>query len=161
MIGWASAPYDPVWARNYPHRSAMMALAGPLANLAVVAAAGLAIRLGMALDWFYAPDSVNLSRVVAAHQDGTLACVATLISILFSLNVLLFAFNLIPLPPLDGHGIIPFLLSREKAVAYMDIIHGNHLSFFGIFIAWKAFDYIFDPVHLLFINLLYPGMGYH
>ena len=67
MIGWASAPYDPVWARNYPQRSAMMALAGPLANLLVVAAAGLTIRLGMALDWFYAPDRINLSRIVAAH----------------------------------------------------------------------------------------------
>ena len=45
----------------------MMALAGPLANLLVVAAAGLTIRLGMALDWFYAPDRINLSRIVAAH----------------------------------------------------------------------------------------------
>lgn len=161
MIGWASAPYDPVWARTYPKRSAMMSLAGPLANLLVMIAAGLSIRLGIALDWFYAPDSINLSRVVAAHQDGTLTGVATLLSILFSLNALLFTFNLIPLPPLDGHGIIPFLLSREKAVAYMDIIHGNHLSFLGIFVAWKAFDYIFNPVHLLFINLLYPELGYH
>jgi Zn-dependent protease len=161
MIGWASAPYDPVWARNYPHRSAMMALAGPLSNLLVVIAAGLAIRLGMALDWFYAPDSINLSRIVASHQDGSLAGVATLLSILFSLNVLLFAFNLIPMPPLDGSGIIPFFLDRDRAVAYMDMIRGSHLSFIGIFIAWKAFDYIFNPVHLLFIQLLYPGMGYH
>lgn len=161
MIGWASAPYDPVWARNYPDRSAMMSLAGPLANLAVVAAAGLAIRLGIALDWFYAPDSINLSRIVASHQEGMLAGVTTLLSILFSLNVLLFTFNLIPMPPLDGHGIIPFLLSREKAVAYMDIIHGNHLSILGLFIAWKAFDFVFDPVHLFFIHLLYPGLGYH
>lgn len=161
MIGWASAPYDPVWARNYPDRSAMMSLAGPLANLAVVAAAGLAIRLGIALDWFYAPDSINLSRIVASHQQGMLEGVTTLLSILFSLNVLLFTFNLIPMPPLDGHGIIPFLLSREKAVAYMDIIRGNHLSILGLFIAWKAFDFVFDPVHLFFIHLLYPGLGYH
>jgi len=161
MIGWASAPYDPLWARNYPQRSAAMSLAGPLANLLVVLVVGLAIRLGMAMDLFYAPESLTLSHIVASHQDGTLAGVATLLSILFSLNLLLFTFNLMPLPPLDGSGVIPLLLSRERALAYMDFIHGGHLAFIGIFIAWKAFDYIFDPVHLMFINLLYPGYGYH
>jgi hypothetical protein len=29
-IGWASCPYDPIWARRYPGRSALMAAAGPL-----------------------------------------------------------------------------------------------------------------------------------
>ena len=28
MIGWASAPYDPLWERRHPRRSAWMALAG-------------------------------------------------------------------------------------------------------------------------------------
>src|ERR1700738_4309900 len=28
MIGWASAPYDPNWQRQYPRRSALMGLAG-------------------------------------------------------------------------------------------------------------------------------------
>src|SRR4029434_1793073 len=32
-IGWASCPYDPVWARRYPGRSALMAAAGPAGNL--------------------------------------------------------------------------------------------------------------------------------
>jgi hypothetical protein len=66
-----------------------------------------------------------------------------------------------PLPPLDGSGVIPLLLSREKAVAYMDFLHGSQLSFIGLFVAWKAFDVVFDPVHLFFIGLLYPEYGYH
>jgi len=161
MIGWASAPYDPVWARTYPQRSALMALAGPLSNLLVVVAAGVVIHIGIAMGLFYAPDSINFSHIVASRPEGMLAGVATLLSILFSLNVLLFIFNLIPLPPLDGSGAIPLLVSREKAGAYMDFIHSSHFSFLGIFIAWKVFDFIFDPVHLVFINLLYPGAGYH
>lgn len=161
MIGWASAPYDPLWARTYPQRSAVMSLAGPLANLLVVLAAGLAIRLGMVLDLFQAPDHLTLSHIVESRQSGTLVAVATLLSIMFSLNLLLFTFNLIPLPPLDGSGVIPLLLSRERAVAYMDFIHDGHFGFIGIFVAWKLFDFLFDPVHLLFINLLYPGCGYH
>ncbi len=161
MIGWASAPYDPSWARNYPQRSALMSLAGPLGNLLVVLGVGLCIRLGIALDIFYAPNSLNLSHIVAAHEDGFMAAVATLLSILFSLNLLLFAFNLMPLPPLDGSGLVPFLLSKRSAIAYMDLVQSNQIAFFGIFIAWKTFDYVFDPVHLLFINMLYPGSGYH
>jgi Zn-dependent protease len=161
MIGWASAPYDPVWARNYPRRSALMAAAGPLSNLLVVVVVAILIHIGMALGVFKAPHSISLTRVVVALQDGTLAGVAVLLSILFSLNLLLFTFNLMPLPPLDGSGIVPFFMSEKNAAAYMDFIHGNQLSFIGLFLAWKLFDYIFDPVHLAFINLLYPGRGYH
>ncbi len=161
MIGWASAPYDPIWARHYPQRSAMMALAGPLANLLVIVAVGLLIHLGITMDLFYAPARINASHVVEAHAGGHLAGLAVLLSILFSLNVLLFIFNLIPLPPLDGSGLIPLLLSSERAVAYMDFIHRSHFAFLGIFVAWQVFDHVFGPAHLLFVNLLYPGQGYH
>ena len=41
-LGFASAPYHPVWARTYPRRAALMALAGPTSNLLIViVAAGL------------------------------------------------------------------------------------------------------------------------
>lgn len=161
MIGWASAPYDPRWAREYPQRSALMALAGPLSNLVLVLLAAGAIRLGMALDLFYAPDRVNFTHITASYQDGTWYGIAVFLSILFSLNLILFIFNLLPIPPLDGSGIVPLFLSREQAIAYMDIIHHPQLAFFGILVAWKIFDPIFDPIHLLFVNLLYPGAGYH
>src|SRR6187402_2305383 len=29
MMGWASAPYDPYWAQQYPKRAAWMSIAGP------------------------------------------------------------------------------------------------------------------------------------
>ena len=29
MMGWASAPYDPEWARSHPKREMLMAAAGP------------------------------------------------------------------------------------------------------------------------------------
>ncbi len=161
MIGWASAPYDPVWARNYPRRSAAMALAGPLSNLVIVIVSGVLIHVGIALELFHAPSRISISHVVAANQEGILSGVAALLSILFSLNTLLFIFNLIPIPPLDGSGMIPFFLSKEKAVYYMDFLHNGQIAFFGILIAWKVFDLIFDPIHLTFINLLYPGLGYH
>ena len=43
-MGYASAPYDPRWALRYPRRAALMALAGPGANLALVLLCFVAIR---------------------------------------------------------------------------------------------------------------------
>ena len=54
-FGFASAPYDPQWARRYPNRAALMALAGPAANLILVVVAALLIRLGLSTGIFFAP----------------------------------------------------------------------------------------------------------
>ena len=161
MIGWASAPYNRDWARNYPDRSAVMALVGPLSNLMLVLLSGIAIRVGMILNWFYAPDHINFTHVTVSYQDGPLQAVAMLLSILFTLNIILFIFNLIPLPPLDGSGIVPLFINKEKAVNYLDFIHNTPLLFVGLFVAWKVFGHVFDPIHNIFLNLLYPGAGYH
>jgi len=161
MIGWASAPYDRQWARTYPQRSAWMALAGPASNLAMVLLCALLIRLGMIFDLFYAPESITFSRITASYHDGTPAGLATLLSILFSLNLILFVFNLLPIPPLDGSGAIPLLLSRKNSHRYMDFLENTPMLYLGLFLAWKVFDQVFDPIHLLFVNLLYPGIGYH
>jgi hypothetical protein len=32
---------------------------------------------------------------------------------------------------------------------------------FGLLIAWFLFDKLFNPIFLLGLRLLYPGMGYH
>jgi Zn-dependent protease len=161
MFGWASAPYDRNWSRNYPDRSALMALAGPVSNLLLVIVCGSLIRLGVALDLFYAPDTVNFSHITAAVHDGISVGAARLLSIMFSLNLILFCFNLLPLPPLDGSGIVPLFLSRERAVSYLDFIENSPFMILGLLFAWKVFGHLFDPIHLGFINLLYPGAGYH
>ena len=43
MIGFASAPYDPDWARRHPHRAALMALAGPATNFSLMLLAALSL----------------------------------------------------------------------------------------------------------------------
>ena len=45
-FGFASAPYDPNWARRHPRRAAWMALAGPGANLALIIIAAILINIG-------------------------------------------------------------------------------------------------------------------
>src|SRR6187431_1047461 len=52
MIGWASAPYDPEWARRAPKKYAAMSFAGPAANLLLGAIAFVLIRVGLGAGWF-------------------------------------------------------------------------------------------------------------
>ena len=114
-IGYASAPYDPLWARRYPRRAAWMALAGPGANLLLVLTTGLLIRLGMSSGIFYAPSSMGMFDVTMAHAGAPWPGVALMLSMFFTMNLLLFVFNMIPLPPLDGSGALPLFLGQEVA----------------------------------------------
>ena len=119
MMGWASAPYDPYWARRHPRRSGWMALGGPAANFILVIVAGLVIQAGLRSGLFLLPGSLSMSRLVEAN-GGIAAGFATFFSILFSLNLLLGTFNLIPFPPLDGFSVLnivlPLYFKRKRKV---------------------------------------------
>jgi len=161
MIGWASAPYDPHWARQNRRRAALMALAGPLANLILVVIAGLAIRGGMLLGIFYAPESITFEQVTAAASPGFANSASVVVSILFSLNLILFVFNLIPLPPLDGSEVLSLFLSNRAAERYAELLHQSGFRVIGLIVAWQLMGAVLDPVHTLSLNILYPGAGYH
>jgi Zn-dependent protease len=156
MIGWASVPYDPHWAYDHPRSSAKMAAAGPAANLFLALLAALAIRLGMFAGVFVPPTSIDYTHVVnAASGGGVFFTVAAFLNIVFSLNLLLFIFNLLPIPPLDGSGIVPGFLSAERARKYFELIHNPFFALIGIIIAWNIFGFIYYPLHLLFVKLLF------
>lgn len=159
MIGWASTPYDPYWAQRYPKEAALMGLAGPAANLVLVIVAGILIHIGIAAGMFMPPQSVNFTTVVAATSTGLPQGLATLVSILFTLNLLLMVFNLIPLPPLDGTAWMELVLKGEALWKYRALMAHPTVRIFGIFIAWYVVDFIFSPVHLLALNALYFWQG--
>jgi Zn-dependent protease len=160
MMGWASAPYDPAWARRFPRRAAVMALAGPAANLSLVLAAGLAIRGGMAAGLFKPPDSISFTQVTASAAGGPAAGAVVPLSLLFSLNLLLCLFNLLPLPPLDGSAVIPALLAPRAAERYAALMNQPFMSLLGLLVAWQLFNPLYSPVQLAAIRLLYPGVNY-
>jgi Zn-dependent protease len=160
MIGWASAPYDPYWADNNRRKAALMAMAGPAANLVLILLAAVGIRAGMLLGYFHAPDQITFSRITAA-ASGPANAISILVSILFSLNLVLLVFNLIPLPPLDGSSILTFFLSDQAARRYNAVIQEPQYRLIGLIIAWKMLDFVLYPVHTTALNILYPGAGYH
>jgi Zn-dependent protease len=161
MIGWASTPYDPFWARSNRRKAALMALAGPISNLLLVLAAAAAIRAGVFAGIFYAPEHVTFNQVTASASAGTEAFAAILISILFTLNLVLLIFNLIPLPPLDGSNLLLLFLNERTAERYEALLYHPTYMIVGLVIAWQVFGPVFGWVHLLALNILYPGAGYY
>jgi Zn-dependent protease len=161
MIGWASVPYNLEWAYHYPRRSAKMSLAGPAANLILVLISAFIIRMGIMYGIFDAPETINFTHAVISTQNGIHSIVAAFLDVFFSLNLLLFLFNLLPIPPLDGSGIVPLFISEGRAVKYMEMIHHPSVSFMGLIVAWNIFDFIYAPFHLTVINILYFGIAHY
>jgi Zn-dependent protease len=161
MMGWASAPYDPTWSARHPHRAAWMSLAGPGANFCLAILAALVIHIGIAAGFFSQPDTAHFNHMVDGVGSGAAAGAATFLSLLFSLNVLLGIFNLLPLPPLDGFGAVGLLMSEERARRFEEMARGlRSYSFIGLLVAWQVFGQLYDPLFDLSLRALYPLTSY-
>jgi Zn-dependent protease len=160
IMGWASAPYNAEWARLYPRRTALMAAAGPAANLALVLTAALLIRIGVEWHAFTAPYSINMTRVVTAVEPGVFDLIAKLLSIFFSLNLLLCLFNLLPLPPLDGSSLPLLVLPENAARKYFDAMRSPIFQLVGLFIVFRGVGSFFSPILAFTVSLLHPGSSY-
>ena len=139
MMGWASAPYDPYWARQYPKRAAWMSLAGPLANFSLAIISGLAIRFGLSLGVLQASE-----RVLTNSGDGAMQ----LLHIMFFLNIVLGTFNLLPLPPLDGFTAIGIFLPESMAARLEEFRQtAGMFQIVGLIVAWQVAGYFIGPVY--------------
>jgi Zn-dependent protease len=159
MIGWASAPFNPAWQRQYPRRSAWMALAGPAANFTLMLLAGMAIRIGLAAGYFRAPEILKYSSLVSPANASDPTFLTSALSILFVLNLLLGTFNLLPVPPLDGNSGIMVLMPEGVAQSYLDWMQrSRNFALLGLIVAWTLFDRIFQPVFSFALQTLYSGV---
>ena len=129
LIGWASAPYDPLWSQKYPKRAAWMSLAGPGANFAICLIAGILMRLGLALGDFVPGDISTSRHRRRATPDGVAEGIATILSVFFSLNLLLGCFNLLPFPPLDGYSVLGLFTTEAGALKLQAFPHARSRAF--------------------------------
>lgn len=158
-IGWASTPYDTRWATRYPKRAALMAAAGPAGNLSIAFVALALIKVGLASGWFVPPDSVTFERLVAA-PDGGQTFAGEILSIFLTLNVLLCAFNLIPLPPLDGASVIGLFIPASATLKMRELSHTPMFQIAGLLVAWQIFPSIVGPLFAMILKAVHPGLGY-
>jgi len=144
MIGFASAPYDPDWARRHPHRAALMALAGPVTNFTLMLLSAFALRLAI---------SHHLVHFGRSYVDSDFA--ANALAAMFSLNLLLGVFNLLPAPPLDGSSAIMLAMSEDRARAYLNWLRTGTFALPGLLAAMLIFNYIYPPVERFVQSLLF------
>lgn len=102
-FGWAKpVPVNRANFKNERWMSIVVSAAGPLSNLVLAFLGVLMLHLGLKLGWI---DLMSVDRVQQAIQ--------IFLQYFVTYNILLFLFNLIPLPPLDGYRIIEDLAPRS------------------------------------------------
>ncbi|MBW2242602.1 MAG: site-2 protease family protein [Deltaproteobacteria bacterium] len=157
MIGWASTPYDSNWAFAHPRRAGWMALAGPASNLFLALLAAAIIRVGVSQGVFV-PGLLTFESVAMATVPGVWETFATLLSLVFSLNLLLFVFNLLPVPPLDGSGMLNLFVREDQAQRIMEWMAQPGWAFGGLLVAWLLIRRIFYPIFIQACQMLYVGV---
>jgi Zn-dependent protease len=159
-LGWASVPYDPHWGQRYPLRQAGMSLAGPIANFTLALVSIITLRVLIETGVFHlSPTGVRSGLVFLSEgvaSNSPLAALAFLLSSLFQLNLLLGMFNLMPLPPLDGAGVVQGLSPRLFGSLYDRLreIPGHELL--GWIAASQLFRYSYEPM----TRLIVLGLGF-
>jgi len=136
-FGYAHAPVDPVWAYRNPRKAALMSAAGPLANVLLAAIAFTVLYAIGRPD--IGADSLEAVRRIAAW--------------FLLLNVLLALFNFIPMPPLDGAGIVSGLVPASRRL-YDSLARIPSMSLIVIVLLFYVFPDLFWPVWRTINNLL-------
>lgn len=159
-LGFASAPYNLAWADRHPKRAAWMALAGPGANLVLVLIAGVALKLGEVAGVFARTASPSFDSIVSALDQGIWPGAAHVLSIVFSMNLILFSFNMLPVPPLDGSTALGLIFDEQTARKVQNMMRTPAFSIAGLLLAWNFFGPVFRYVFVFALNVMFPGAGY-
>jgi len=133
-----------------------MSLAGPGANFAIALIAGIIMRIGLTAG-FFLPGAISTDNIVMAASDGLASGAATILSVFFSLNLLLGCFNLLPIPPLDGYGVLGLFTDSAGALKLFNLrlkMRGFGMLA-GILIASRLLGYIYFPLLEKGVRLIY------
>ena len=135
VFGWAKpVPYNPYNLKIKRYGEMIVAFAGPLSNLLIALVFSLYIRV--------------LGEGLATSPAGHIAVLIVLV------NLTLAAFNMIPIPPLDGFkvfwGLLPYRFNRLR-----EFIERHMLVFLIVFLL--TFSVILNPM-VSFLFKLFTGI---
>jgi Zn-dependent protease len=154
LIGWAKP--CPVTLRNFrkvKRDDILTTMAGPASNLLIALAAALLLALARHVQ-YVGDDAVRAAMDLANGFSTDMATLPTAFPIALLLyysiltNLLLFVFNLIPIPPLDGSRVFRYLLPYNAAQTYDRI--GSYGVILLFFVAGRLMMPIYHPLIALF-----------
>jgi Zn-dependent protease len=130
LVGWGRRV--PVQSNriNSTRQKVLYELGGPAANLVVAILLGFLLRALLRLGLPY------------SYDPGPGLLLAALFAIVF-LNLSVFAFNLLPIPGLDGWNIIEALLRARNARFFYDVAMRQREIWVGAVIAVIVFQFLF------------------
>jgi Zn-dependent protease len=137
VFGWAKpVMVNPYNLRNRRRDGMFIAAAGPVANIMV----SLGIIFLM----------LAFSNPILTTTNPTLLLLIKIAAYLLMINIFLAVFNLIPIPPLDGSGILEGLLKGEALVWY------EKIKPYGFFILMLIiYTHVFDKIANSIFSLLF------
>ena len=140
-FGWGEpVQIDP---RYYKHRrrdELLVSVAGVIMNLLLAVAASFAIK-------------ALLSNMTAEFYNGIGSVLLDILVYLFGINLVLMAFNLLPVPPLDGFGILTQIFNLQKYNWYWTY-YRNGFAVLMLLILFDITDMIIRPISGFFYDLL-------
>jgi len=126
----------------------LVAIAGPLSNLATAVVAGFILRPLM--------PKVLSGEITPGSMDSIFVIILVLTLVY---GIALAVFNLIPIPPLDGSRVLYAILPDKYVYAYSRFEPYGVLLLFGLFIfGGGIFRYLLYP--LSYISVLFSGYSY-
>lgn len=146
VFGYAHTPIDPIWAHRHPRRAALMSAAGPLSNFALALVAFAILKTLVLTDAAVKIPVNELQMLQPKGSSGAILATIKMASTFLLLNVLLGLFNLFPLPPLDGAGVVEGLAPKQTRGIY-DFLRSQPFFFIIVLIVmWQVLPKILYPV---------------
>ena len=142
MFGWAKpVPFNPRNLTDLKRGPVWIALAGPGSNLLLILFAAIILRALAAMHAIF-PDSPALNMFISTFFFLAL------------INSILMLFNLIPLPPLDGHHVLEFFLSPEAQRKFESIGPFSLIILFILIFQVGILDF---PMKIMLLLIYYMG----
>lgn len=131
IMGWAKpVQFNPMYFRNKKWGPVIVALAGPAVNIVVAALISIVLRFVPVPELFF-----------------------SFASTVVYINLLLAVFNLVPVPPLDGHYVLFALLPRR--FEYIKRFLAQYSIVFFLIVVFFLWKYIQPLVELLYTVFIY------